>query len=128
MRTARETPTLVACAESVADEPRAAALRDAGVDVLAFPAPDGVLPLDALLRRLTAAHGASHVLVEAGAGLTRHLLRAGLVNEAWVFVAPMILGADALPSTAELGIDRLADAPGLRLVDHRRRDGDLGSF
>ena len=66
--------------------------------------------LEALLTRL-AAEGCNEVLVEAGATLTGAFLKAGLWDEALVYLAPKILGRTAMPF-AELAIERLTDAIG----------------
>ena len=66
--------------------------------------------LEALLTRL-AAEGCNEVLVEAGATLTGAFLKAGLWDEALVYLAPKILGRTAMPFT-ELAIERLTDAIG----------------
>ena len=87
VRTAHESPVLCACMPLALDSggARADALRAAGVEVAAF---DG---LDALSRALLA-RGASTLLVEAGPGLVRPMVDAGLVDLAWVFTAPHQIG------------------------------------
>jgi diaminohydroxyphosphoribosylaminopyrimidine deaminase/5-amino-6-(5-phosphoribosylamino)uracil reductase len=54
------------------------------------------------------------------------LLRAGLVDELLVYVAPVLLGERGRPLFGGLGIDRMDDRLGLeRLEVHAFDDGDL---
>lgn len=94
--------------------PRALRLRRRGVAVIAVPGRRGAISASGLLRTL-AARGITSVLVEGGSRVAADLLRAGLVDRVAWFVAPSVLGGDALPAVAELGIARAADA--LRLDD-----------
>ena len=71
----------------------------------------GLLPL---LQHL-AAQGCDEVLVEAGPTLTGAVLRTALWDEAVVYLAPKLLGADALP-LARLTLSRLADCVSAQLV------------
>jgi diaminohydroxyphosphoribosylaminopyrimidine deaminase/5-amino-6-(5-phosphoribosylamino)uracil reductase len=57
------------------------------------------------------------VLVEAGPRLSAALLRAGLVDEWLVYVAPKLLGRDARPLAALPRLARLKDAPEFELRD-----------
>jgi diaminohydroxyphosphoribosylaminopyrimidine deaminase/5-amino-6-(5-phosphoribosylamino)uracil reductase len=65
---------------------------------------DGGLDLDAVLRRLTAFE-VNEVLVECGPRLAAAFLRAGLVDELLLYVAPIFLGVDALPLADFRGAD-----------------------
>lgn len=56
--------------------------------------------------------GIEHVLIEGGAHLAGALLRADLVDELWLFTAPVVLG-DGLPGLTDMGISTLGDAPRL---------------
>jgi diaminohydroxyphosphoribosylaminopyrimidine deaminase/5-amino-6-(5-phosphoribosylamino)uracil reductase len=60
--------------------------------------------------------GIRHVLLEGGPTLAAGFLRAGLVDELIVHLAPTLLGAGR-PGVAELGITTLADRLDLDLVD-----------
>jgi diaminohydroxyphosphoribosylaminopyrimidine deaminase/5-amino-6-(5-phosphoribosylamino)uracil reductase len=107
---ARQTPTWVVTLHS-ANAARQQALRDAGVIVI--PAtPDAAGHIDlALALGLLGERGLTRLLVEGGGRLAAALLRAGLVDRLTWFHAPLLLGGDAVPAIAELGLDRLADAP-----------------
>ena len=62
------------------------------------------------------ARGARHVLLEGGPTLTAAFLRAGLVDELILHLAPTLLGAGR-PAVADLAISTLADRLDLELVD-----------
>ena len=90
MRTARETPVLVAVGEAspAADRSR---LSEAGCEVFVCHGETPAARLDALLvelgrRRLT------NVLVEGGGRLLGSLLDARQIDEVHVFIAPKLLG------------------------------------
>ncbi|MFO0962341.1 MAG: bifunctional diaminohydroxyphosphoribosylaminopyrimidine deaminase/5-amino-6-(5-phosphoribosylamino)uracil reductase RibD [Phycisphaerales bacterium] len=119
--TAREAPCIAACTPETLEArgERAAKLRALGVDVRAAQEPG------ALLREL-AGEGVSTVLVEAGGGLVGALLRARLVNELSVFVAPRLLGDDQARGPMRGGApEQIADGLDLELVDARRRGDDM---
>ena len=96
--------TLIACAEERPE--RAAALREAGAEVLLLPGEAGRVDLAALLAEL-ARRGCNEVTVEAGARLNGALLQAGLVDELILYYAPLLLGDKArglfdLPELTEM--------------------------
>ncbi|MBO9577414.1 MAG: bifunctional diaminohydroxyphosphoribosylaminopyrimidine deaminase/5-amino-6-(5-phosphoribosylamino)uracil reductase RibD [Microbacteriaceae bacterium] len=68
--------------------------------------------------------GLARVLVEAGPVLTSAFLRAGLVDELAVYVAPKLLGGPGL-AVGDLGIATIGDALDLDLHDVRRLGPDL---
>ena len=71
------------------------------------------------------AQGITRVLCEGGGGLAASLLSAGLVDELVMFSAGLVIGAEGTPMLAAMGLDRLADAPRLKLVETRRVGDDL---
>ncbi len=79
-----------------------------GVTALSVPAGQGGLDLAAALQVL-GGRGLTSVLVEGGAALAAGLLRADLIDRIAWFHAPALLGADAWPALAALGIGNLAD-------------------
>jgi diaminohydroxyphosphoribosylaminopyrimidine deaminase/5-amino-6-(5-phosphoribosylamino)uracil reductase len=109
VKTAGEVPVLVATAVPAVDE-RAAALRDAGVELVSLPAPDGKVDLAALLH-LLGTRGIDSVLVEGGATLHEAMFRTGLVNRTIVYLAPKVCGGiGAVTPVAGIGVERMADA------------------
>lgn len=88
---------------------RVAAWRRRGVEVLLVAGRSGRVALPAALRAL-AERGLTSVLVEGGAGIAAAALRAGVVDRLVLFVAPLLLGGDAVPAVGALGIRRVRDA------------------
>lgn len=78
-----------------------AALEHRGATVAVMPDGKGKVDLPAMLGDL-AQRGCNEVLVEAGSILNGALLRAGLVDELLLYVAPQLLG-DAARGMAQLG-------------------------
>jgi diaminohydroxyphosphoribosylaminopyrimidine deaminase/5-amino-6-(5-phosphoribosylamino)uracil reductase len=95
-------------------------------DTMAFALPrDGArLDLRALLAQL-AQREINEVQVEAGATLSGALLRAGLVDEVLLYLAPVLLGDAGRPMFAGLGIDSMEQRFGMQLVDSRQVGPDL---
>ena len=86
---------------AVQDAEKIAALERAGATVQVLPEGAGQVDLSAVLRDL-AQRGCNEVLVEAGSTLNGALLRAGLVDELLLYIAPQLLG-DAARGMAQLG-------------------------
>ena len=63
--------------------------------------------------------------VEAGATLSGALLRANLVDEVLLYLAPVLLGDAGLPLFANLGIDSMEQRFGMQVVDTRQVGPDL---
>ena len=125
---ANEVPTVVACGVDrlTADTDRVRALKDAGVEIIAVPRTGDELPIEAVLRELVLRYQSTHVMVEAGAGLLGRLFRHGLVNEAWVFIAPLLFGDEqAVPCVRGLTVATLTDGSRLELWNVRRRGDDV---
>ncbi len=114
VRTARETPTLVATAEQ-SDPAKAVALEACGVEVLHLPAVGGRPEVMALLQEL-GRRRFTNVLVEGGGAVFGSFLDARAIDEYHVFIAPKLFGGAAAPSPVEgQGVATLGEA--LRLAD-----------
>jgi len=85
---------------------------------------EGALDLEAVLQAL-AAREIGEVQVEAGATLAGALLRAELVDEVLLYVAPVLLGADARPLFDGLRIEEMAQRLRLQTLETRRLGDDL---
>ena len=96
--------TLVACLAGQAT--KAAALLQAGAEVIEMPARDGRVCLASLLQAL-AAREINEVLVEAGATLNGALLQQGLVDELLLYYAPTLLGDAARGMFGGLALTRM---------------------
>ncbi len=114
--TAASQPTWVLTRADV-DPVRRHALQDLGVLLLPVPVHRGeTLDLAAGLTML-GGQGITRLLVEGGGQLAAGLLSAGLVDRLAVYHAPLLLGGDARPGVAALGLQHLADAPAFRLLE-----------
>ena len=120
-RTAHESRVLVFTSET-ADARQVAALEACGVEVLkaASGARDLVSVLEELHRREV-----QGLLIEGGASVAGAFLRAGLVNKASFFIAPVILGGDAIGAVAGAGALTVKEAARLRDVETARHAEDV---
>jgi len=82
------------------------------------PADGSNFDLRAVLE-LLAARGINEVQVEAGATLAGAFIAAGLADEVLLYVAPVLLGDQARPLFAGLGIHSMAERAHLKIVDAR---------
>jgi diaminohydroxyphosphoribosylaminopyrimidine deaminase/5-amino-6-(5-phosphoribosylamino)uracil reductase len=106
------------------DEAKQAALRERGAGVVVMQAVAGGLPLPAVLSDL-AKRGINEVLVEAGKTLNGALLKAGLVDELVLYLAPQLLG-DAARGLADLGeLTQLEQRVALAWQDVRHVGNDI---
>ncbi|MCZ8072781.1 MAG: bifunctional diaminohydroxyphosphoribosylaminopyrimidine deaminase/5-amino-6-(5-phosphoribosylamino)uracil reductase RibD [Paucibacter sp.] len=91
--------------ESLEGHATAATLREKGAELISLPGPGGKVDLPALLEEL-GRRGINELHVEAGHKLNGSLLRAGLVDELLVYLAPLLLGPGrelaALPALSQL--------------------------
>ncbi|MCA1632643.1 MAG: bifunctional diaminohydroxyphosphoribosylaminopyrimidine deaminase/5-amino-6-(5-phosphoribosylamino)uracil reductase RibD [Acidobacteria bacterium] len=120
-RTAREAPVMVITA-ATADPTRVAALEECGVQIVAEAS--GGRNLRAVLESL-ARHSIQSVLVEGGANAAGAFLRAELVNKVSFFVAPLILGGDAVGAVGGVGALTIEEAVKLRDVEIERHGHDV---
>lgn len=93
--------------------------RGFAADSAHVPVRDGNLDLAAVLA-LLAEREVNEVQVEAGATLAGALLKAGLVDELLLYIAPVLLGERARPLFTGLGIETMAQRARLQVVDSRR--------
>lgn len=82
-------PVLVASARD--DETKVRMLRDKGVEVIELPNAEGKVDLVALMREL-GRRGINELHVEAGFKLNGSLVRAGVIDELLLYVAPLLIG------------------------------------
>lgn len=91
----------VLVATATQDAAKARALEAKGAAVVVLPNPEGKVDLLRLTQHL-AGRGINEVLVEAGLNLNSALLRAGVVDELLLYIAPHLLG-DAARGMFDLG-------------------------
>ena len=98
--------------------------RDIALQRHPVPLQRGMLDLPAMLAEL-ACREINEVQVETGATLAGAFLHAGLVDELLVYVAPVLLGDAARPMFDGLGIQSMAEAFKLRMLDVRQVGPDM---
>jgi diaminohydroxyphosphoribosylaminopyrimidine deaminase/5-amino-6-(5-phosphoribosylamino)uracil reductase len=106
------------------DAARRAALAQAGAELLEVPAGERGLDLPAVLA-LLAGQQINELLVECGPTLGGALLAAGLVDEWILYLAPVLLGADARPVAAIPAISAMKDRLAFSIADQRLIGVDL---
>ena len=106
------------------DSKKTSELEKSGASVCELPDGNGQVDLPAMMRDL-AQRGCNEVLVEAGSTLNGALLRAGLVDELLLYVAPQLLG-DMARGIAQLGeLTGLDQSIRLKWQDVRQVGEDL---
>lgn len=113
---------LVATAST--DPTKIQALEAAGAEVLCLTSEDGMIDLAEVLTKL-AARGVNEVHVEAGPTLSGALIKAGLVDELLMYLAPTLLGSDARGWFDDLNLTSLDQKLELKLQDVRMVGSDL---
>lgn len=132
VRTAREVPVTVATTQATLDEQpdKAGALRQAGCEVLPLPAvAPGRIDLGALLDWLGGLK-ATNIMVEGGGHLLGQFLDQHLADEVAIFIAPMLIGGQAVSESSATvpwpgGVAELAESPRLADVHVRHFGADL---
>jgi diaminohydroxyphosphoribosylaminopyrimidine deaminase/5-amino-6-(5-phosphoribosylamino)uracil reductase len=121
---ARRTPTWVLTLPS-ADPVRREEFMAAGAMLIeASPDPEDRIDLAAALAAL-GRRGITRLLVEGGSRLAASLLNARLVDRlVWVH-APVVIGGDAIPAIAALGLAALAAAPGFKRLSTETVGNDV---
>lgn len=116
LATARETPTLVVAGSGLAAEHQRA-VEATGAALLV--ADDYAAALAALRSR-----GVAGLFVEGGGVLAGRLLAADLVDRVYAFVAPVLLGAEAVPALGAFVGGELAEARRWTVVERRALGDD----
>ena len=130
--TAREAPTLLAVERSMActtyTAKKRAAADQLGLTIvpIADQGPGNGLDLTELLRTLHFEFNVSTIMVEAGPGLLGSLFEADLIDEAVVYIAPMLLGDDQARSVAVGRVaEKLSNARKFGLWRVKNLQGDV---
>ncbi|MBP6595880.1 MAG: bifunctional diaminohydroxyphosphoribosylaminopyrimidine deaminase/5-amino-6-(5-phosphoribosylamino)uracil reductase RibD [Arenimonas sp.] len=111
-------PTLAVHADDVVPD------YDDSVNAFAVHRSPGGLDLAAVLSQL-AQRGVNELQVEAGATLSGALLKAGLMDELLLYVAPVLLGDRGRPLFAGIDPAAMVERLGLRLLESRAIGPDL---
>lgn len=128
VRTAAEYPLLILTKEETLRENsgRAEKLIRAGTEIKGLPGGVGGVDIKEALSFLAKEKNVTRVMVEAGPGLTGTLAEQNLIDEARVFIAPILLADDrAKPVAGGLVRQRLIDANRFELINSRTVGDDL---
>jgi diaminohydroxyphosphoribosylaminopyrimidine deaminase/5-amino-6-(5-phosphoribosylamino)uracil reductase len=68
--------------------------------------------------------GHKHLLVEGGASVVSQFIRSNLVDEFFIYLAPMLLGGPKL-AIADLGVTEIADGIGLKVIEQKMLGSDI---
>ena len=110
LKTAREYPTLIACAIETEDNPAAEAVRASGAEVVSLGDGKGQVSIDRLLEYL-GEQKVDSVLVEGGGEIHEACLRVGIVNHVCCYLAPKVIGGREAKSPVEgLGVAEMNEA------------------
>jgi len=90
---AKTTPTLILTTPQAVNTKKAQQLKRKGVELVACKTRGGRLVLSECLYHL-ANRGVTNLLVEGGPTVLHAMLKAPLVDEAWAFVAPRLIGGE----------------------------------
>jgi diaminohydroxyphosphoribosylaminopyrimidine deaminase/5-amino-6-(5-phosphoribosylamino)uracil reductase len=107
------------------DKDRLQALEDLGVEVIEVTANASGLPDMRLGLEALAKHGITRILVEGGSHLLATLIKDELADRLMWFRAGRIIGGDGIPALESIGLERISEAPALRLIEERRLGDDL---
>jgi diaminohydroxyphosphoribosylaminopyrimidine deaminase/5-amino-6-(5-phosphoribosylamino)uracil reductase len=110
---------LVTATEKVFQKPADQKNTDtvAKLEQLALPGSDNEIDLQALLLYLAQEKECNEVLVEAGSTLAGAFIKAGLVDEIILYMAPKLLGHNGLPLFTIPGLENMEDRIELEYTD-----------
>jgi len=124
VRSAAEVPVILACSRA-AKRTAVQALEAAGVDVIVTSGPNEAARAGAALDEL-GARDVQSVLLEGGPHLAGAFLEAGEVDEARIFVAPLLAGGrDARTAIDGQGVEQIAGAARALHTEIERIDEDV---
>ena len=106
------------------NNPRFKELQSVGAKVVALPADGETLNLSTVLDYL-AQEEINEVLVETGSTLSGAFVKAGLVDETIIFMAPKLMGHQGLPLFNLPGLDRMDQNLQLEIKDLRQLGEDI---
>ncbi len=128
VQSAREVPTIVACAHSAMDSERAErkmhALEGAGIQVIPTRGGLGVNLRE--LMEVLGGQGIDSILLEGGGTLNASALREGIVDKIYAYVAPKVIGGAYAPTpVGGIGADHMDEAVALKDVTVENVGGDI---
>ena len=109
-KTAKEYPTIIFCSVE-AELSRAEALAERGIEIRIIAGDKESVDLNSLLKILYREEEICSLLVEGGSGINAAMVRQGLADKLYCFIAPKIIGGRQAPGPVDdLGIERVAEA------------------
>ena len=126
VKTARETPTLIATtSRAAARRSQRKRLEDAGCEVVVVKSGPGGISLSALAREMHR-RKMTNVMVEGGGRVLGRFVDAGLADEALIFVAPRLIGGAAAPGPLRAeGPKMMGGLPAIEVASMRRIGPDV---
>ena len=119
MKTAIDAKVIVYCRSTEGDSDKAAALRQAGVEVIGIAVGRMGRPAPTFVLADLAKRGVTHLVVDAGPTLAQNLIDQGLADRVWVIHSPIVIAVPDAPSAPvapyqevgdiDLGGDRLVE-------------------
>lgn len=123
-KSAGEFPLLIACTEDSPEEKRRM-LTELGAEVMTLPERNGRVDLAAMMKRL-GKKGISGILVEGGGEINEALIREGLVQHVYAYIAPKLMGGrDAKTPVEGLGAASPDECMRLKYIKAAILDSDL---
>ncbi len=107
------------------DQKKISTLQNVGAEIVVFPAESGRVSLTALWEEL-GRRNVQRLLLEGGSTLAETALKAGLIDQMWLFISPKLLGG-----TTKFGIfsgdgcSKMSDALKLKDVRYKQVGEDL---
>lgn len=96
----------------------------ADIEQIAFPNEENKIDLYALLKYLAQEKECNEVLIESGSTLAGAFIKAGLVDEIILYMAPKLLGHEGLPLFTLPGLENMEDQISLEYSDVSLLDKD----
>ena len=117
-------PGRVLIATASADYAQSENIDAEGVEVVYVPGTDNKVDLAALMDHLSQRE-VNEILVEAGPTLSGAMMKAGLVNEVLIYIAPCLLGVEGRGMFDLNGLDSLTDCSQFDITDLRQFGDNL---
>lgn len=129
VKTAKEYETMVVCGDEIlakeALRSKKELLSEAGVNVLPMPVKEGHIDMAALMAYLGDAKVDS-ILVEGGGEIHEAALKAGIVNTAYVYMAPKVFGGrDAKSPVEGDGVELPSQGAQFKLIESQVLGEDI---
>ncbi len=124
VRSAHEVPVMLVCSRA-AKRTSTDGLRNAGVDVIVCTGQNEAARVDCALEEL-GGRGVQSMLLEGGPHLAGIFLEADEIDEARMFIAPIVVGGRGAKGAIEAeGVELIGQAPRALATDFERIDDDL---